>query len=368
MCCREGVEKAPKAPKTSFAPVASFVNSSRFSDHVVRNRHLATATKSTAPVAPKNRQEVEVETVDLAGSEILRHQEKTPPKAFINLNRLHEKVTKGRTVPVAIKKQPFSGYVKGEPLTSLFDNDASAETSCDKSSTEYDVDWMGGLPSPSALLGKPCEKFGPLPKHTSTDYDCSWPDGLPPSSALVHQNDVATGSCPDKITPEGFDVSPSSDGESEIEGAMVGLEDCVTMQEDSQVPAATGQMSPQADTFQDWSPNPAESTPKLCNRSGVMEKSSGTSRLFISTDSPERVADLGRKRKAGFSDEAEDVFQSAPAPKRRSVGNEGDEARGSNAEKQSLATRTSVKPGQSAWVYDFDPALIVEWQDIVEFI
>ena len=363
MCCREGVEKAPKAPKTSSATVASLANSSRLPGRVGKTGQLATATKSIAPVAAKMKQEVEVETVDLASNNMRRYHEKTPPKAFRNLNRLHEKVTTGRTVPVAIKKQPLPDYVKGgEPRDSFFDKDTNARTSSDKLSTEYDAGWMGGLPSPSALLGKPYEKLGPLPEHTSTDYGSSWPDGLPSSSTFIHQNDVATGSYPDQNTCEGLDLPPSANGESEIEAAMVGLSDSVTMQKDSKVPAATSQMSSQADAFQDWPPRPDESTPKLCNGSGVMEKSSGASRLFVSTDSPERVSDLGRKRKAGISDEAEDEFQSGPVRKRRGVGDEGNEARTWKAE------MTSVKSGQPGWVNELDPALIAEWQDIVEFI
>ena len=369
MCCREGVEKAPKAPKTSSAPVASLAKSSRLPGRVRKNGQLATAMKSTAPVAARMEQEVEVETVDLASNHMWRYHEKTPPKAFRNLNRLHEKVTTGMTVPVAIKKQPFSDYVKGgEPRVSFLNKDTSAKTSSNKLSNKYDAGWMGGLPSPSALLGEPCEKLGPLPDYTSTDYGSSWPDGLPSTSTLIHQNDVATGTYPDKNTPQGLDLSPSADGESEIEAAMVGLSDSVTMQEDSKVPAATGQISSRADTLQDWSPHPDESTPKLCNRWGVMEQSSGASRLFVSTDSPVRVADLGRKRKAGIMDEAEDVFQSASVPKRRSVGDEGNEARTWKAEKQSIARRTSVKSGQPGWVSELDPALIAEWQDIVEFV
>ena len=326
--------------------------------------------KSTDPLTPENEKEVEVETVDLASSQTPSNHEKKSPKAFGNLNRLHEKVTKGRSVPVvAIKKQPLSHYGKGrEPLIPFINKDASAETPGDYMSIENDASWMDELPSPSTFFGKPYEKFGSIPEHTSTDYGSSWPGVLPSSFALTYQNDVATGSCRDNNTPEGFDLSLSNHGELEIEAAMVGPSDSVTMQEDSQVPAATSQMSSQADAFQDWSPHPGVSTPKLCNHSGVMEKSSGTSRLFMWTDSPERAENLGGKRKASVSDEGDDVFQSAPMPKRRAVGNEGGEARGSKAERQSVARRTSVKSGQPRWVYDLDPGLIAEWQDIVEFV
>ncbi len=372
MCCREGVDKAPKAPKSSFVSAASLVDSPYLSAHRGKNGRVATAKKSAAPSAPESEQEAEIETVDLASRRTLGGYEKTPPKIFRSLNCLHDDVTKGRTAPVAIKKQPSFDYTRGRQLQiSFLKKDASAENASDKPkpSTDYDADWVRELPSPSALLGKPRENFGPLREHTSTAYGSSWPDDFPSPSALIRQNDTATGGCPYNDSQEGFDRSRINDDESDLEAAMVGLSDSVTMRENLQVEVATAQTGSHAEASRHWSPPPVESTPKLYHRPTFQAESSGTSGLFFSTDSAEKSVELGQKRKAGNSDEGEDLCQSAPVPKRPRVSEEREAPRAlSRAEDQAKAATWTIKAGQPAWVYEFDAAFIAEWQDIVDFV
>lgn len=374
MCCREGVDKAPKAPKGAFASAASLGDLSHPSGHIINLGRVTTVKRSGAPSVPVNEEMAEKDIVDLARGQGLRHYDKPPPKAFRGLNHLHENVTTGSNAPVAMKKQSTFDYMKGkQPRTPFLKSSVNAETSSDKPSTDYDADWMAELPSPSALLEKPREKVGSLPEHTSTDEGSSSPHGLPSPSALIRQNDAATGRYPDKSSLEGPDLSHFNDDESEIEAAMVGLSDSVTMQ-DSEGQAAAGQTSSQADAYPDQSSSSKESGPKLYHSSSIEWKSSSTSRLFFSTDSPEKVVELGQKRKAGVTDQSdpiEDLSESAPGPKRPRVSNErGQPPRGSSsAERQSLSPTTSiVKPGLPAWVYDFDAGFIAEWQDIVDFI
>ena len=370
MCCREGVDKAPKAPKSSFVSAASLVDSPHLSVHRDKIGRVATAKKSAAPSAPENEQEAEIETVDLASRRTLGGYEKTLPQNFRSLNRLHDDVTKGRTAPVAMKKQPSFDYTRGrQPQISFLKKDASAGIASDKPSTDYDADWVRDLPSPSALLGKPRGKLGPLPEHTSTAYGSSWPDDFPSPSALIRQNDTATEGCPHNDSQEGFDRSQINDDESDLEAAMVGLSDSVTMRENSQVEAATAQTGSHAEVFRHWSPPPVESTPKLYRRPTFQAESSGTSGLFFSTDSAEKSVELGQKRKAGISDEGENLSQSAPVPKRPRVSDEREASRPlSRAEDQAKAAPWTIKAGQPAWVYGFDAAFIAEWQDIVDFV
>lgn len=375
MCCREGVDKAPKAPKGTFVSAASLNNLSHPSGHIINLGRITTVKRSGAPRVPGNEQMAEEEIVDLASGQGLRHYEKQRPKAFKGLNYLHEKnVTTGSNTPVAMKNQSTFNNIKGkQPQIPFLTSSVSAETSSDKPSTNYDPDWMGDLPSPFALLRKPCEKVDSLPEHTSTDEDSSWPDGLPSPSALIRQNDAATGKYPDTSSLEGPDLSHFNDEESEIEAAMVGLSDSVTMQ-DSEGQAAAGQTSSQADAYPDRSPSPKDSGPKLYHCPSIEWKSSGTSRLFLSTQSPEKVAEPGQKRKAGVtdgSDAIEDLSQSAPVPKRLRVNYQrGQGPRGSSsAERQTLSpTKSIVKSGLPAWVHDFDADFIAEWQDLVDFI
>ena len=361
MCCREGVDKAPKAPKTSFVSAASLVDSSHLLGHVGNYGRVATVKKSAAPSVPRNEQEAEIETVDLASGQTFGRYERTPPKSFRSLDLLHENVTRGRTAPVAIGRKPSFDYVeRGQPQISYPNTNGGGETSSDKQSTDYDADWMGDLPSPSALLGKQREKVGPLPTRISTDDGGSW----------RRQNDAAPGNYPGRNSLEDLDSPQLNDDESEIEAAMVGLNDSVTMQHGSQVQAATSQTSPQTDAYPKWSPPPDESTPKLYHCPTIKGESSGTSRLFLSADNPEKTAALGQKRKASVRDQAEDLSQSAPVPKRPRVSHEHDQPPipSSSAQRQTLSPTPIVKPGQPAWVYEFDAAFVAEWQDIVDFV
>ena len=353
MCCREGVDKAPKAPKTSFVFAASLVDSSHLLGHIGNNGRVATVKKPAAPSVLRNGQEAEIETVDLTSGQTFGRYERTPPKAFKSLNRLHENVTRGR-------KPSFDYMERGQPQISFLNRDASGETSSDKPSTDYDADWMGDLPSPSALLGKQREKVGPLPKHTSTDDGGSW----------RRQNDAAPGNYPGRKSPEDLDSPQANNDVSEIEAAIVGLYDSVTMQHGSQVQAATSQTSSQADAYPNWSPPPDESAPKLYHCPTITGESSGTSRLFLSADSPEKTAELRQKRKAGVSDQAEDLSQLEPIPKWPRVSHEHDQPprSSSSAQRQTLPPTPIIKPGQPAWVYEFDAAFVAEWQDIVDFV
>lgn len=369
MCCREGVDKAPKAPKGSFISATSLVDSSHLLGHRGKNERVATVKKFAAPNVPKNDRNAEIEAIDLASSEASGGNERTLPKAFRSLNRLHDNVTKGRSAAMEIKKQPFFDNAKGGQLQiSFLNKDASSEKSSDKPSTDYDDNWMDDLPSPTTLLRNPRGKSSPLPGHASIDYDNGWPDGLLSPSALIRQDDAAT-SYPDHDSLEGFDLSQFNHDESDLEAAMVGLSDSMIMQKESQVQAATGQTNSQAKAFSHWSLPPDELTPKVYHRPIINTESSSTSKMFFSTDSPENVEKLGQKRKAAVRDEAEDLSQSASVPKRARVSDEGGAPKApSSAEKQAKAATSVIKAGLPAWVYEFDAAFIAEWQDIVDFV
>ena len=368
MCCREGVDKAPKAPKSSFVSAASLVDSYHLSGHECSSGRGATAKKSAAPGIPKNDQDAETEIADLAKCEILEANGKIPLKAFKRLNRLHENVTKGRTAPVVFKKHTSFDYTKGgQPQFSFLNENPSDKISSDKMSTDYAADWMGDLPSPSALLEITRTKYGPLAEHSTEDYG-SWPDGLPSPSALILENNAATVSHPGSDSLEESNLPQSNDEESDLEAAMVGLSNSINMHEDLQVQAATSQTSLQAETFPHWSPPPDE--PQLQHRPTPKAESSGTSRLLFSVDRTKRLAELAQKRKAGVGDQGIDASQSTLVAKRPRVSDGRDQSTGrsSSAEKQAQAPSPIIKAGQPAWVYAFDAAFIAEWQNIVDFI
>lgn len=371
MCCREGVDKAPKAPKGSFISAASLVNSSHTLGHRGKNEGVGIAKKRATPSVHGNDHEAEIETVNLAGSQMLGGYEKKLPKALRNLDRLHDSVSKGRSTALANTEQPLFDYTKGGQQQMSFPNkDDNAPRSSDKPSTDYDADWMDDLPSPSALLGNLRKNPGPLPEHAlSTDDENGWSGGLAFPSALLRQNDAATKNYPNDDSQKGFDLSQFNDDESDLEAAMVGLSDSVTMQKGSRVQAAAEQTGSQAKKDSRWCSSPEELPPRIHHRPTFDVESSSTSGMFFSTDSPDKLEKLPQKRKECDRYKGEDVSQSAPVPKRLRVSDEGVTPKAlSSTEKPAKAACPVIKAGLPAWVYEFDPAFIAEWQDIVDFV
>lgn len=366
MCCREGVDKAPKAPKNSFVPATSLVSSRHLSGNKSKNGQAATVKKSATPSVQKSDYEAEAEAVGPKSRQTLGNYDKTPLKALRSLNRLHDNVTKGSMAPVAIKNQPCYDFTQGrQPEICFLDKDATAGKSSDNPSTDYDVDWMNDLPSPSVLLGKPLENPSFLLEHTLVDHRRSSAGGIPSPFDLICQKDATIGKYADNDSLEDFDLSQLSDEASDVEAAMIGLSDSVSMQQ-----TAACQMSSQAETFPDMLPPPSERTPKLHHNHTFAAETSGTSKLFLSTDSPEKVEELAHKRKAAVVGQNEYLSPSSRVTKRTKGGDERDQTRrpSPGTEKEANAPGPIVKAGQPAWVYDFDPAFIAEWQDIVEFV
>ena len=366
MCCREGVDKAPKAPKNSFVPATSLVDSVHFSSNKSKKGQSATVKKSATPSVQKPEHKAVTEAVGPESRQTMRTYDKTPLKALRSLNRLHDNVTKGSMAPVATKKQPCYDFEqRRQPEMSFLDKDASAGRSSDNPSTDYDVDWMNDLPSPSALLGKPLENPTCLSEPTLVDHGRSSPDGLPSPFDLTCQNDATIGSHADNDSLEDSNLSQLSDEASDVEAAMIGLSDSVSMQQ-----STACQMSSQAEAFPDMLPPPSQHTPKLYHSRSFAADVSGTSKLFLSTDSPEKVEEQAHKRKAAAVDQNEHPPPPSRVTKRTKGGDERGQTRRQSpgTEKEANTPDPIVKAGQPAWVYEFDPAFITEWQDIVEFV
>ena len=366
MCCREGVDKAPKAPKNSIVPATSLVDSRQFSGNMSKNGRAATVKKPAAPSVQKPEHKAVTEAVDPKSRQTLGNHDKTPLKALRSLNRLHDNVTKGSVAPVAIKKQPCYEFTqRRQPEIPFLDKDASAGQSSDNLSTDYDVDWMNDLPSPSALLGKPPENPSCVPEHTWVDHGRSSPNGLPSPFGLICQNGATIESHAENDSLEDLNLSQLSDEVSDVEAALIGLSDSVSMQQ-----TAACHMSSQAEAFPDMLPPPNQHTPKLHHSHTFAAETSGTSKLFLSTDSPEKVEEQAHKRKAAVVDQNEDLFPPSRVQKRTKGGDERSQTRrpSPGTEKEANTPGPIVKAGQPAWVYDFDPAFIAEWQDIVEFV
>ena len=339
-----------------------------------RNKALYPAKPSIISKAPTIFPDIE--SADLASRRESEQYAKNVPRDFRKLNHLHEKVTKGSMMT---RKNPtFEFKHWDQPELSFLDNATTAGGSSDKPSTDYDEDWMDGLPSPSALLGKQ-DKAKETAKASSfyeklTDYGSDWPSGLPSPSANLRQNDAAIESYAETDSLEDFDLSQFNDDQADVEDALVGFSGSVAKHENSQTGAMTASTNLRiSDINAEEHSSQDDYLPKIfgnpTNRAKTSVKSDGSSRLFLSTDSPEKQLEQPLKRKA-IALESEDVSLSAPVLKKPKPNVEIDQALQpcTEAENQAPPPVPKIKPGQPAWVYDFDPSFIAEWQDFVEFV
>ena len=375
MCCREGVDKAPKAPKGVFVSVASLADTSSLPTKPGLNKTVPTRKPSVTSNTSRNGQDIE--TVDLAGRRDSTEYARNAPREFRKLHQLHEKVTAGSSTPLMTRKKPtFDFKIGDQPQIPFLDKAADTKNASDNASTDYDDEWMDGLPSLSALLAKQDSvKEPPTPHEKSTDYGSDWKGGLPSLSALLHQDNTVAETAPETDSLEEFDPSQSDEGYNDLEGELIPMGDLVAIHEDARAPElpalttfhrdeATAnerhtQDSRAFDTFE---------RPK--NHAETSAKSHVSEKLFLSTDSPEKQFQPRPKREATVAFEYEDVSLSAPVPKRSKVSDEVSLPlhQSSIAGNEAPLPVPKIRPEQPAWVYDFDPAFIAEWQDFVDFV
>ena len=227
-----------------------------------------------------------------------------------------------------------------------------------------DSDWTGDLPSAPVLSASQDRHHGLSHHDKSTDYGSDWQDDLPSLSALLDEN------IPGDETPykddslQDLDLSQSDMDHADLEDAMIGFSDSVAMQNDSQAEAANTatnmQSGDQTHTFHE---QPIQ---------GVVapEKSHALVGSSILTNDPYKPIESPRKRKVVFNSAGEDVMLNAPVPKKAKTSKESNQAvqPSSNVENKAETAGPVIKPGQPAWVYEFDPAFIAEYQDFVEFV
>jgi len=372
MCCRDGVDKAPKPPKNAFVSAASLVDTSM---PTTKGKHasLPATKKLTSSKTSAKGQTAQVEIVDQADQGKGGEVTKKTLRDFQILQRLHDKVVKGPTTPDVSLKKSSSEYfrVDKQRKLSFLDESNHRTESSDKPSTDYDDEWMESLPSPSALLAKDEAVGEPLDREKSTDYGSSWHHDLQCSSPLLRGKDAATTTHSDNYSSEAFDLSQfdNDDDKADMEAAMVGLSDSITMNEGSQVQSASTNVR-QSKTVGELQSNVEQKTFFAPAPGSQLQASSGSSKLFVSTESPEKSREPRQKRKPGFMPEAEDLSLSAPVPKRPRLKDQIDHVLQASSSAENLAVQPApiIKPGFPAWVYEFDPEFIAEYQDFVDFI
>ncbi len=376
MCCRDGVDKPPKPPKDILASAVSVAETSTLLTTKGKNASLSATNKATSSNTSTKGQTAQIETINLTNQANGDELTKRTPRNMQNLQRLHDKVVNCPSTPADSLKESSSDYFRGDKQLKLSYSDKykhRAESS-DRPSTDYEDEWLESLPSPSALLANEEAEGEPPVQEKSTDYGSSWHDGLPSPFALLRENDPATKDHFYNDIVEDFELSQFNDADdkADMEAAMVGLSDSITMKKDSQAHSApiNIRQSKTANGLQRTADHGTSFVTLPTTQLKASSASSASSKLFLSTDSPEKSTDLPQKRKHSLIPEAENPISLTPVPKRPRVKDQTDAVLqySSNGDDYAAGPVPMVKPGLPAWVYEFDPEFIAEYQDFVDFV
>lgn len=363
MCCREGIDKAPKPPRTASLSASSANTSTKATTNGMHPLSLATKKADRLRIPGQGRS-ADIETINLADQRDGGEATEKLPKPLQDLQRLHEKVVKTPNTPVLSSKKTLSDQLNGNRQLKLSDRLIHETRSSDKPLTDYSDDWMDDLPSPSALMVQNLDKCE-LPAqnnsasaHSSSRDEPSSPCGLLPKMGAGDRQDL------DSSYMGEVDLSPfnKEDDRSDIEAAMAGLSDSVARREEWCAQSAPNGMR-QSDS-KDRSQKTAASEERR------MEALDPSSKLFLSTDSPEKCMEPQPKRKASLVTEMEETLSDEPAVKRSKTEDVSGwvSQSSSGTGEQASKAKPVIKPGQPAWVYEMDPEFIAEYQDFVDFI
>ncbi|KAG8531018.1 uncharacterized protein KY384_004375 [Bacidia gigantensis] len=333
LCCREGLDKAPKPPKNATGPAASALEylasgaATSISQEGKKQSKLATKVTSVNPAG-------NIEMLDLRSPVDQTHIQSRKCQQIGKLEQLHRR----------INKDVFSNDISQGKLEDGSNKEVERQAKhtvrgmfskpSEQPSSIYSDDWANSLPSVTEVLDQEDRIHTGSPEgHT---------DGRSAIGSLANQ-DSSTRPEFDEPIPEPGDTSEHG-GESDTEEALFGLEDSILMQSNAD-DGSTPQMRAQQ------------------HSSGL----DASEKLFLSTDSPERLSTPIRKRKADDVD-IRVVHELSPERKRARAEEDDRKASTPRVDPQSLADMTIpvIKPGLPAWVYEFDPALVVEYQDIVD--
>ena len=205
-------------------------------------------------------------------------------------------------------------------------------------STDYSDEWVHGLPSLTEVLEQDNQK-----RQTGEDNPSHRRRSViavPSTEGAIQEVEKGCPSMQEADFPE------TRNDASEVENALFGLEDSIAMRQGQPLDSLSNHTLEAQDpvSFQVQSGN-----------------------LFFSTDSPGKGTPPTLKRGASCLEHTVSP-QKAPFSKRPKLGETVEEASFLSRKDGDMIGPPVVKPGLPAWVYDFDPAFVAEYQDFVEFV
>ena len=273
LCCREGVDKVPKPPKSSNAAGEPSKDLPKMA-----NASVTEAVPTTQPRSVKAKKDHGPLSQNKPSSgRDLQEYATDSSRDFKKLHRLHQKISKTPSVRITLKPKASFPSSKGAQSQLSFLSQKQDHLETVNVSSEYEDDWMDDLPSTSVLLGKPTENGVPPDKPSQTNSD-----------------------------------EPSDEGDSDLEAALIGLDDSTAVAES----AKDNQASAVPDDGDDWESynigEERETNPAYLHSSAGPARGSRSERLFLSTDSPEKPEKFNDKRKVDVDSDVESERSSRP--------------------------------------------------------
>ena len=371
MCCREGIDKVPKPPKSSYFSTTPCAGSSSMVDKLVNNALVLQNNSHAGTSISCRGRNSDIEMIDLTNRR--DRYAKTGPSDFRKLDKLHQSINSAKLAPLMRRKKPVFDHLDKElsRATLLCQGPTTAESS-EQAFMDYEDDLMTDLPSPSALFGGTGECESNLPSPHSVECRNE--------EASNMGNKIFPGYHPlDDLSLQRSD----GDDQEDLEAAMIGMSDSVVLStEISQARAQTANdVLPRKEVITDeHESHNIASLPVTCrtlNRDDISATSpphTTTEKLFLSTDSPEKAIEVPAKRTVAFAfgqeEPARAVTSQAPVPKKSRSGTQPQLALQtvSIVKDEARPPIPSIRLGHPAWVYECDPALIAEFQDFVDFV
>ncbi|MCJ1469660.1 Sec63 [Pseudocyphellaria aurata] len=357
LCCREGVDKAPKPPKHSTGSVALSDRPGVKKNEKVANLRLEDKKKLQVDKNAKLRKSMNIEHIDPAKARDLEEYSKTAPWDYRKLHQLHKSVNNGPAAPIISSKQKSFCPEQQRSLPRATSN-PEIQPRRSRRSNDYDSASMDEFPSPSAILGMDTKFAGTLPTTLLNQI---------PDRAAFEGNVSEL-----ELKILGDNKIAAQDGHVRIGLADAGLrdhEDVMDYDRRNQGGMCLEEL-PKSPTAK---PNFDETSPL---------KSDGL--LFFSTSSSEKVAPSTEKRKSTYAQETDFLVNESVVKRRKLSKLPSDPilqlseqiVRPSTAgmDQDKTVAQASVpilqKSGRPRpeWVNEFDPRFIAEYADIVEFI
>ncbi|KAL8699695.1 MAG: hypothetical protein Q9201_005857 [Fulgogasparrea decipioides] len=340
LCCHEGIDKPPKAPKKA-SVAASTGDASQiisYSKGTSKQNTISSQLHPSKAAVPEIAGDVE--RMDLAHTQNADEYAKVAPRAYRSLHKLHEQTNKNSKPSAMSNTKPTFSYKKGEQPTFTFLSHMDKSSKRDeRPSSDYESSWMDDLPSPSALLQTDSGKSIGSKENARGDGELPYKD-----ATSTHRDD---GRDDDGLVGAQLRINCSARGpatfmDDEYEETLgnYGFDEGLEVSQ----------------YFKEGQP-------------AHTRNESDDAKLFMSTDSPEKLPSPPFKRRATESPARAPLETDAlPRTKRPKCDATAVPHNSSSVENEAQAPATTTKSSHPDRIDEFDPACLAEWEQYVEFV